>query len=61
MPWRKEWVDPGAWEGGDEELGSVLARRAYEVWVSEVSKLWIVFLWSFYIFLDEGLEFCVTR
>jgi hypothetical protein len=38
MPWRKKWIDPGVWEGTDEELDEVLARRAYEVWVSEVSE-----------------------
>lgn len=38
MPWRKKWIDPRMYEGKDKELGSLLARRAYEVWVSEVSK-----------------------
>ncbi|CAO2653506.1 Nn.00g029170.m01.CDS01 [Neocucurbitaria sp. VM-36] len=36
MPWRKSWIDPNDFEGKDEELGNVLAKRAYEVWVSEV-------------------------
>lgn len=34
MPWRKEWVDLRAAGGRREEL----MTRAYEVWVSEVSK-----------------------
>jgi A/G-specific adenine glycosylase len=38
MPWRKKWIDPSAFAGKDEELASVLGKRAYEVWVSEVSK-----------------------
>ncbi|KAF2127696.1 DNA glycosylase [Dothidotthia symphoricarpi CBS 119687] len=36
MPWRKKWIDPKSYEGKEKELGSILARRAYEVWVSEV-------------------------
>ncbi|KAF1934705.1 DNA glycosylase [Clathrospora elynae] len=36
MPWRKSWVDPSDFEGRQEELGRVLSKRAYEVWVSEV-------------------------
>jgi hypothetical protein len=38
MPWRKTWIDPKDFEGRDEELGQVLGKRAYEVWVSEISK-----------------------
>lgn len=38
MPWRKKWIDPQEFAGRDEELGKVLGKRAYEVWVSEVSK-----------------------
>lgn len=38
MPWRKKWIDPADFEGKEEELGRVLSKRAYEVWVSEVSK-----------------------
>jgi A/G-specific adenine glycosylase len=38
MPWRKKWLDPRDFEGREEELGGVLGKRAYEVWVSEVSK-----------------------
>jgi A/G-specific adenine glycosylase len=38
MPWRKKWIDPTEFEGKQEELGKVLGKRAYEVWVSEVSK-----------------------
>lgn len=37
MPWRKKWIDPDEYED-EEELGRVLSKRAYEVWVSEVSK-----------------------
>ncbi|KAG9195255.1 A/G-specific adenine glycosylase [Alternaria panax] len=35
MPWRKKWIDPEVYED-KEELGRVLSKRAYEVWVSEV-------------------------
>ncbi|CAN9391908.1 unnamed protein product [Alternaria alternata] len=35
MPWRKKWIDPDEYED-EEELGRVLSKRAYEVWVSEV-------------------------
>lgn len=38
MPWRKKWIDPKDFEDREEELGRVLGKRAYEVWVSEVSK-----------------------
>lgn len=38
MPWRKKWIDPGKFEGSEEELRKAVARRAYEVWVSEVSE-----------------------
>lgn len=38
MPWRKPWLNPKDFEGRDEELGKILGQRAYEVWVSEVSK-----------------------
>lgn len=41
MPWRKDWIDPADFEGREEELGKVLSKRAYEVWVSEVSK-WLL-------------------
>ena len=37
MPWRKKWIDPEESED-KEELGRVLSKRAYEVWVSEVSE-----------------------
>ncbi|KAF2639641.1 DNA glycosylase [Massarina eburnea CBS 473.64] len=36
MPWRKKWIDPADFDGTKDELGDVLARRAYEVWVSEI-------------------------
>lgn len=48
MPWRKRWLDratfaaqTGAQEGPealDAEFEKALEKRAYEVWVSEVSK-----------------------
>jgi A/G-specific adenine glycosylase len=36
MPWRKPFINPVDFNGRDEELGKVLAKRAYEVWVSEI-------------------------
>jgi hypothetical protein len=39
MPWRKRWIDPEKFEGSEVELADVLARRGYEVWVSEISEL----------------------
>jgi A/G-specific adenine glycosylase len=38
MPWRKKWVDPAEFTGREAQLRDVLMTRAYEVWVSEVSK-----------------------
>jgi A/G-specific adenine glycosylase len=38
MPWRKTWIDPKDFEGKEKDLGKVLGKRAYEVWVSEVSE-----------------------
>jgi A/G-specific adenine glycosylase len=38
MPWRKKWIDPVDFEGREGELETVLGKRAYEIWVSEVSK-----------------------
>jgi A/G-specific adenine glycosylase len=38
MPWRKKWIDPTEFKGSKEDLDKLLGRRAYEVWVSEVSK-----------------------
>jgi len=38
MPWRKRWIDPGKFEGTEDELSEVLAKRGYEVWVSEISE-----------------------
>ena len=36
MPWRKAWIDPTqSGEGGLEER---VQRRAYEVWISEISR-----------------------
>lgn len=43
MPWRQRWVDPKAYEGREAQWSEVVMRRAYEVWVSEVSKCG----WSF--------------
>ncbi|KAF2265961.1 DNA glycosylase [Lojkania enalia] len=34
MPWRKKWIDYEGLEGGEGK--KALARRAYEVWVSEI-------------------------
>ncbi|KAF4960224.1 hypothetical protein FSARC_10547 [Fusarium sarcochroum] len=34
MPWRKAWIDPK--DHGQDELRSLLERRAYEVWISEI-------------------------
>ncbi|KAL7774057.1 hypothetical protein CFE70_004026 [Pyrenophora teres f. teres 0-1] len=36
MPWRKKWIDPADYENREDELGKILSKRAYEVWVSEV-------------------------
>lgn len=38
MPWRKNWMDPTSFEGREGELDEDLAKRAYEVWVSEISE-----------------------
>jgi hypothetical protein len=38
MPWRRKWIDPTTFEGTEEEWSDVLAERAYQVWVSEVSE-----------------------
>lgn len=46
MPWRKKWLDPVAFVGSEEEFGKVLEKRAYEVWVSEVSKWGFFFGWE---------------
>jgi A/G-specific adenine glycosylase len=45
MPWRKAWVDPAEYAGREALLRDVLMRRAYEVWVSEVSKFFFFFSW----------------
>ncbi|CAI6334052.1 unnamed protein product [Periconia digitata] len=34
MPWRKDWVDPKKIK--EDDVADVLAKRAYEVWVSEI-------------------------
>ncbi|KAF2651197.1 DNA glycosylase [Lophiostoma macrostomum CBS 122681] len=36
MPWRKPWLNPADFVGREEELETLLAKRAYEVWVSEI-------------------------
>lgn len=37
MPWRKAWIDPKTYQNSNQsELRSVLERRAYEVWISEI-------------------------
>ncbi|KAJ4289249.1 hypothetical protein N0V90_011591 [Kalmusia sp. IMI 367209] len=36
MPWRKSWIDPAEYEGKQDQFEKLLAKRAYEVWVSEV-------------------------
>ncbi|KAI1851655.1 hypothetical protein JX266_003117 [Neoarthrinium moseri] len=35
MPWRKPWIDPAS-VSSPAELRSMLERRAYEVWISEI-------------------------
>jgi A/G-specific adenine glycosylase len=36
MPWRKPWLDPEKYVGKDSEFRQLLAKRAYEVWISEI-------------------------
>lgn len=38
MPWRKAWIDPSQQLGAANDTERALNKRAYEVWVSEVSK-----------------------
>lgn len=42
MPWRKAWIDPATeeyqGEVGKKKLRADLERRAYEVWISEISE-----------------------
>lgn len=38
MPWRMKWIDPESFNGTQEEFQDALTTRAYEVWVSEISK-----------------------
>ena len=47
MPWRKTWINPAEFEGREAELKRVLSKRAYEVWVSEVSEydFWLGWCW----------------
>jgi len=36
MPWRKDWLSPSDFDGSVTEFRAALAKRAYEVWVSEI-------------------------
>jgi A/G-specific adenine glycosylase len=36
MPWRKPWLNPAEFEGDKRDFESALAKRAHEIWVSEV-------------------------
>lgn len=39
MPWRKAWIDPTASESSSAEtMRQDLEKRAYEVWISEISE-----------------------
>lgn len=38
MPWRKAWIDTSRESDITYEIKAALNKRAYEVWVSEVSK-----------------------
>jgi len=38
MPWRKAWIDKTQSPESDEETAQAVNCRAYEIWVSEVSK-----------------------
>lgn len=38
MPWRKAWLDQSHVSEALEDKAETLNKRAYEVWVSEVSK-----------------------
>lgn len=38
MPWRKAWLDRSQDSEPSEDTARILNKRAYEVWVSEVSK-----------------------
>lgn len=39
MPWRKCWIDPAEYDGQGPALEEALKKRAYEVWISEISEL----------------------
>ena len=60
MPWRKKWIDPEEYED-KEELGRVLSKRAYEVWVSEVSEYIIFFVVEFLHWTRERGVTCSVR
>jgi A/G-specific adenine glycosylase len=36
MPWRKPWLSLAKFKGSEDEFQVVQARRAYEIWVSEI-------------------------
>lgn len=36
MPWRKPWLSPTDFQGTEKEFRKAQAKRAYEVWVSEI-------------------------
>jgi len=36
MPWRKAWLSPTSPSNDEEDFNVALAKRAYEVWVSEI-------------------------
>lgn len=38
MPWRKRWIDPAEYVGREPVLEEELKKRAYEVWISEISR-----------------------
>lgn len=42
MPWRKQYMNATEFEGREEEFEKLLEKRAYEVWVSEVSKCQLI-------------------
>lgn len=38
MPWRKAWIDRTQISTSEEDADQIMNKRAYEVWVSEISK-----------------------
>lgn len=45
MPWRKPWINPEKYRDEPEELEKLQIKRAYEVWVSEISEFSLVMNW----------------